>query len=90
MDPSIYLMEDENKTQAHAQEKIQEAESLAADGSKTHMENDSPSINGNPSEVSNSTAHVSSDEGTLVNKVNEVSDCLEAFDLAGSVSENKG
>ncbi|BFG23148.1 hypothetical protein CerSpe_094230 [Prunus speciosa] len=90
LDPSIYLMEDENKTQAHVQEKIQEAESLAADGSKTHMENDSPSINGNPSEVSNSTAHVSSDEGTLVNKVNEVSDCLEAFDLAGSVSENKG
>ncbi|PQQ04337.1 uncharacterized protein Pyn_31250 [Prunus yedoensis var. nudiflora] len=89
LDPSIYLMEDENKTQAHVQEKIQEAESLAADGSKTHMENDSPSINGNPSEVSNSTAHVSSDEGTLINKVNEVSDCLEAFDLAGSVSENK-
>ena len=81
-------MEDDNKTQA--QEKTQEADPFAVDGSKTQMENNSPSISGSSSEVCNSAAHVSCEEGTPTNKVDEVSDHLEAIDLAGSVSEEKG
>ncbi|KAM2281439.1 hypothetical protein ACFX1S_042040 [Malus domestica] len=88
LDPSIYLMEDDNKTQA--QEKTQEADPVAVDGTKTQMENSSPIISGSSSEVFNSAAHVSCEEGTPTNKVDKVSDHLEAIDLAGSVSEEKG
>ncbi|KAM1069870.1 hypothetical protein ACFX13_001788 [Malus domestica] len=86
LDPSIYLMEDDNKTQE--QEKTQEADPVAIDGSKTQTENNSPS--GSSSEVCNGTAHVSCKEGTPTNKVDEVSNHLEAIGLAGSVSEEKG
>ncbi|KAM1029250.1 hypothetical protein COP1_041810 [Malus domestica] len=88
LDPSIYLMEDDNKTQA--QEKTQEADPVAVDGTKTQMENSSPIISGSSSEIFNSAAHVSCEEGTPTNKVDKVSDHLEAIDLAGSVSEEKG
>ncbi|CAN6565127.1 unnamed protein product [Malus baccata var. baccata] len=88
LDPSIYLMEDDNKTQA--QEKTQEADPVAVDSTKTQMENSSPIISGSSSEVFNSAAHVSCEEGTPTNKVDKVSDHLEAIDLAGSVSEEKG
>lgn len=81
LDPSIYLMDDENKTLAHVQEKTQEANHLAANDSKTQMGNDSPSVY---------TEHVNSEEGTLNNKVNNVADYLEAIHLAGSVSDKRG
>ena len=81
MDPSIYLMDDENKTLAHVQEKIQEANHLEANDSKTQTGNDSPSVY---------TEHVNSEEGTLNNKVNDVSDYLESIHLAGIVSDKRG
>lgn len=81
LDPSIYLMDDENKTLAHVQEKIQEANHLEANDSKTQTGNDSPSVY---------TEHVNSEEGTLNNKVNDVSDYLESIHLAGIVSDKRG
>ncbi|XP_061999990.1 uncharacterized protein LOC133717318 [Rosa rugosa] len=80
LDPSIYLMDDENKTRADVQEKTPEANHLAANDSKTQMGNDSLIY----------TEHVNSEEGTLNNKVNNVSDYLEAINLAGSLSDKKG
>ncbi|KAM5550607.1 hypothetical protein ABKV19_027118 [Rosa sericea] len=80
LDPSIYLMDDENKTLADVQEKTPEANHLAANDSKTQMGNDSLIY----------TEHVKSEEGTLNNKVNKVSDYLEAINLAGSLSDKKG
>jgi hypothetical protein len=74
-------MDDENKTLAHVQEKTQEANHLAANDSKSQTGNDSPSVY---------TEHVNSEEGTLNNKVNDVSDYLEAIHLAGIVSDKRG
>ncbi|XP_004306419.1 PREDICTED: uncharacterized protein LOC101310447 isoform X3 [Fragaria vesca subsp. vesca] len=63
LDPSIYLMDDENKTLADVQEKTLDTNHLAANDSKTQMGINSLLY----------TDHVNSEEGTLSNEVNNVS-----------------
>ncbi|KAL6129597.1 hypothetical protein ACLB2K_072947 [Fragaria x ananassa] len=74
LDPSIYLMDDENKTLADVQEKTLDTNHLAANDSKTQMGINSLLY----------TDHVNSEEGTLSNEVNNVSGYLEAINLAAS------
>ncbi|KAL5569901.1 hypothetical protein UlMin_026476 [Ulmus minor] len=91
LDPSIYLMDDVNNLPSKTEEKSKEAnfENVKSDDTKTRTENNS-SVSGSHDEVSNCNQHVSSEEGILTNEVNKVSENLEAIDIGGSVSENKG
>lgn len=76
MDPSIYLMDDENKTLADVQEKTPDTNHLATNDSRTQMGINSLLY----------SEHVNSEEGTLSNEVNNVSGYLEAINLAASLS----
>ncbi|KAK9292874.1 hypothetical protein L1049_020855 [Liquidambar formosana] len=93
LDPSIYLMDDENKLPTNLPEKIEEPNPSVTshDNAATPVENNSPIVSGNCIEVSNCCPeNVSLKEGISADQVNKVSDSLESIDIAGSVSENKG
>lgn len=93
LDPSIYLMDDENKTPANMLEKSKEAnhESVTCDDSTaTEIENNSSSVCGNDNKKSICPGHVSSEEGSSADQLNKVSDTLESINLAGNVSGSKG
>lgn len=85
-------MDDENKLTSVMEEKVQEASpaSVASDDANPQLENNSSSDPGTHSEVSMSAEQVCQDEEISANEINKVSDYLEAIDLAGSVSPNKG
>lgn len=92
MDPSIYLMNDENKLSSALDKKDQEAcpASVASDDNNPRQEKNSLSDPGNHSEVSISSEQVCLDEEISANEIKKVSGYLETIDLAGSVSQNKG
>ncbi|KAF3433161.1 hypothetical protein FNV43_RR24263 [Rhamnella rubrinervis] len=92
LDPSIYLMDDENKLASVMEKNVREASAacVASDDTNPQLENNSSSDPGTHSEVSRSAERVSLDEEISANEINKVSDYLEAIDLEGSVSQNKG
>ncbi|KAF5457686.1 hypothetical protein F2P56_021773 [Juglans regia] len=93
LDPSIYLMDDENKTPAKLLEKSKEANYASVtcdDNTATDLGKNSPGACGSNSENSNSLSHTSLEEGISTDLVNKVSDTLESINLAGSVSGSKG
>ena len=91
MDPSIYLMDEENKLPAKMPEKCEtNIVSLNLDDDPARqMENNS--VSGNNTENSNcTTGYLTSEEGKPVNLVNKVVDSQESIDKAGSILDNKG
>ncbi|XP_015877819.3 uncharacterized protein LOC107414227 [Ziziphus jujuba] len=92
LDPSIYLMDDENKSTSAVEKKVQEANPapVASDDTNSLLESNTLSVPESHGEVSKCTENVSLEEEILTNKVNKVADYLEAINLAGSVSRNKG
>ncbi|KAE8022348.1 hypothetical protein FH972_008153 [Carpinus fangiana] len=93
LDPSIYLMDDENKTLANMLEKSKEANHVSVtcdDSTATEIENNSSGVSGNDSKKSNCPGHVSSEEGSSANQLNKVSDTLESINLSRNVSGSKG
>ncbi|KAM7494632.1 hypothetical protein LguiB_029241 [Lonicera macranthoides] len=84
LDPSIYLMDDENKLPTSIPATIEEPNSLKADDKdETQMENASIKNHTSP-ENAKSKELISTDELT------KVSDGMKSIDLVGSISENKG
>ncbi|XP_057952540.1 uncharacterized protein LOC131146777 [Malania oleifera] len=93
LDPSIYLMDDDNRIPTNLPSKTEEPNSVSVardDSTTAHKENDS-SVCGNHSANSNcSPGNVSTEEGIYADQVNKVSDCLDSIHITGSFSENKG
>ncbi|KAG5249160.1 hypothetical protein OIU76_004177 [Salix suchowensis] len=91
LDPSIYLMDEENKLPAKMPEKCETnivSVNLDDDPAR-QMENNS--VSGNNTENSNcTTGYLTSEEGKPVNLVNKVVDSQESIDKAGSILDNKG
>lgn len=85
-------MDDENKSTSAVEKKVQEANPapVASDDTNSLLESNTLSVPESHGEVSKCTENVSLEEEILTNKVNKVADYLEAIDLAGSVSRNKG
>ncbi|KAK3419047.1 hypothetical protein EUGRSUZ_H04780 [Eucalyptus grandis] len=90
LDPSIYLMDDENKLPADDPAKSKEAKPLpvTSDGyTATQMENNPPSICGSHDENSNSSLGQANLEEVYVDQLPKVSVSLESMHLAGKVTE---
>ncbi|KAK6936296.1 hypothetical protein RJ641_033326 [Dillenia turbinata] len=93
LDPSIYLMDDENKSPKNVPTEVEEAPEVAAsdDKSAVKVEDDSTSIAGCHSDNSSVCPEKGTSASVLPPKeVNEVSNCLESIDLERSGSEMKG
>uniref|UniRef100_A0A5B6ZC60 2-phosphoglycerate kinase n=1 Tax=Davidia involucrata TaxID=16924 RepID=A0A5B6ZC60_DAVIN len=92
LDPSIYLMDDENKLPTNMPEKIEESNpAMSDDKNAIQTENNSTAVCDSHSENSNcSVGNARSEEGVSADQLNKVSDRLESIDIARSVSENKG
>lgn len=92
MDPSIYLMDDENKLPTDISPKVEEPNSLTSD-EKNVMETESnPSVDSaNHSENRNgSPQNARSVERIHADLLNRVSDHLESIDIAASDSADRG
>ncbi|GMN41002.1 hypothetical protein TIFTF001_010234 [Ficus carica] len=91
LDPSIYLMDDENKLPSGTQEKVKEEsrETTVSEDTKTQMENNSSSVSGSDNEVGKCEQHVNSQEARSANEVNEVSNSLEDLDIKGTDHDNR-
>ncbi|KAJ0100164.1 hypothetical protein Patl1_19857 [Pistacia atlantica] len=84
LDPSIYLMEEENKAPVTSTEKENSVSVAADDNPVKQVENSSASVCGS----SNTTlADVSSGEKVSTEQVNKIADSLESVALAGSTSD---
>lgn len=92
LDPSIYLMDDENKLSTHmpVSNGVPNSSVRSEENVATPMENNFGSVCENQSEISNHSHENVISEGISADQVNKVSDSLEAIDIAGSVSESKG
>ncbi|KAG6782623.1 hypothetical protein POTOM_012033 [Populus tomentosa] len=91
LDPSIYLMDEENKLPAKMPEKSEtNTVSVSLDDDPARqLENNS--VSENNTENSNcTTGYLTSEEGKSVNLVNKVVDSQESIDKAGSISDSKG
>ncbi|KAK6926418.1 hypothetical protein RJ641_008137 [Dillenia turbinata] len=92
LDPSIYLMDDENKLPKNVPTEVEEAPEVAAsdDKSAVKREDDSKSIAGWHSENSSVCPEKETSACVLTsNEVNEVLNCLESVDLERSASQMK-
>lgn len=87
LDPSIYLMDDENKSPTSVPAKVDQPNPLVtADiNAATPMENNSGSV----CEIS-SDANLNLNKEKSANEGNKASDKLESIDIAGSACDNKG
>ena len=92
MDPSIYLMDDENKLPTDVSAKVEESNSLTSDKKNVIQKESNSSIDcGSHTENRNcSPRNVRTVEGNYDDLLNKVSDCLEAINIAESVSDDKG
>ncbi|CAK7355883.1 unnamed protein product [Dovyalis caffra] len=91
LDPSIYLMDEENKLPAKMPEKSETnpVSVTLDDDPARQMENNSTSVSRN--HTKNCTPGLlTSEEGKSVNQVNKVVDSQESTDKAGSIPDNKG
>ncbi|KDP24670.1 hypothetical protein JCGZ_26448 [Jatropha curcas] len=81
LDPSIYLMDEENKSPANTPEKAKEASpaSMKDNDPARQMENNPTIVSQSHSETSNSAlANVSVEEGKCVDQLNKISDSQES------------
>lgn len=93
LDPSIYLMDEENKLPAKIPEKseMNPVSMTPDDDPARQMENNSTSVSRNHTENINCTlGDLASEEGKSVNQVNKVVDSQGSRDKAGSIVDNKG
>ncbi|GFY84292.1 P-loop containing nucleoside triphosphate hydrolases superfamily protein [Actinidia rufa] len=92
LDPSIYLMDDENKLPSHVPTNVEEPNSLKSDDKNAlQMESNSSNFCGKHSENRNcSPQNAMSEVGLSADLLNKVSDCLESINIAASVSDDKG
>ncbi|THG09814.1 hypothetical protein TEA_010590 [Camellia sinensis var. sinensis] len=92
LDPSIYLMDDENKLPTDMPAKAEEPNSVTSDDKNvTQMESNSSILCDSHSENTNrSPQDARSMEETNADLLNKVSDCLESINIAESVSDDKG
>ncbi|KAH8521634.1 hypothetical protein H0E87_002614, partial [Populus deltoides] len=93
LDPSIYLMDEENKLPAKMPEKseMNPVSVTPDDDPARQMENNSTSVSRNHTENINCTpGDLASEEGKSVNQVNKVVDSQGSRDKAGSIVDNKG
>eukprot|EP00257_Ricinus_communis_P020927 XP_015580292.1 uncharacterized protein LOC8289616 [Ricinus communis] len=91
LDPSIYLMDEENKSSANMPEKHKEATPLSQTDNdpEKHMEDIHKTVSGNHNERSNHThGDVSLEEGNSGDQVN-LQNCHESGNTAGGISDNK-
>ncbi|CAL5404833.1 unnamed protein product [Camellia sinensis] len=91
LDPSIYLMDDENKLPTDMPAKAEEPNSVTSDDKNvTQMESNSSILCDSHSENTNcSPQDARSMEETNADLLNKVSDCLESINIAESVSDDK-
>ncbi|KAF5947698.1 hypothetical protein HYC85_013655 [Camellia sinensis] len=92
LDPSIYLMDDENKLPTDMPAKAEEPNSVTSDDKNvSQMESNSSILCDSHSENTNrSPQDARSMEETNADLLNKVSDCLESINIAESVSDDKG
>lgn len=92
LDPSIYLMDDENKLPTDIPAKAEEPNSVTSDDKTvTQMESNSSILCDSHSENTNrSPQDARLMEETNADLLNKVSDCLESINIAESVSDDKG
>ncbi|XP_057489566.1 uncharacterized protein LOC130775470 isoform X1 [Actinidia eriantha] len=92
LDPSIYLMDDENKLPSHMPTNVEEPNSLKSDDkSAIQRESNSSNFCGKHSENRNfSPQNARLEVGISSDLLNKVSDCLESINIAASVSDDKG
>lgn len=93
MDPSIYLMDEENKLPAKMPEKseMNPVSVTPDDDPARQMENSSTSVSRNhPENINCTPGDLASEEGKSVNQVNKVVDSQGSRDKAGSIVDNKG
>ncbi|KAK2975816.1 hypothetical protein RJ640_022833 [Escallonia rubra] len=89
LDPSIYLMDDENKIPANMPEKVEEAKSLKiSDKSATKVQIDSTAC-GSFSKNS-ASGNAKPEEIVSSGMLDKVLDGLKSIDIVDGVSENKG
>lgn len=90
LDPSIYLMDDENKLPSNMQPKSEESKSLKADEKDaTNLEHDSVARNSDTKNSHHNPGNSKSEEVISADDLNKVSDGLKSDHIVGSVSENK-
>ncbi|GKV17573.1 hypothetical protein SLEP1_g28056 [Rubroshorea leprosula] len=90
LDPSIYLMDDENKEPANVPERSKEVNTVnvtSDENSVTQVENNSAKACGD--HTGNSKSNHIPDEGICADQVDNVAQSLESLDLT-SISDNKG
>ncbi|KAI5601772.1 hypothetical protein BDE02_01G114100 [Populus trichocarpa] len=93
LDPSIYLMDEENKLPAKMPEKseMNPVSVTPDDDPARQMENSSTSVSRNhPENINCTPGDLASEEGKSVNQVNKVVDSQGSRDKAGSIVDNKG
>ncbi|XP_058181642.1 uncharacterized protein LOC131300029 [Rhododendron vialii] len=92
LDPSIYLMDDENKLPTDISEKVEEPNSLTSDDKNAIETESNPSTDGgNHSENRDGAPQNATPvERIHADLLNKVSDHLESIDIAANDSVNKG
>lgn len=92
MDPSIYLMDDENKLPTDISEKVEEPNSLPSDDKNVIETESNPSTDGgNHSENRDGAPQNAMPvERIHADLLNKVSDHLESIDIAANDSVDKG
>ncbi|WCJ36465.1 P-loop containing nucleoside triphosphate hydrolases superfamily protein [Euphorbia peplus] len=94
LDPSIYLMDEENKSSADLPEKPEEEESnpasMADNDTARLMGNNPTGVGGNSTDSICTLSNMNLEEGKPNEPISEVSDAQEPVNMAGSVSEDKG
>ncbi|XP_057475181.1 uncharacterized protein LOC130763304 isoform X2 [Actinidia eriantha] len=92
LDPSIYLMDDENKLPSHMPTNVEEPNSLKSDDKRPiQRESNSSNFYDKHSEDRNcSPQNARSEVGISADLLNKVSDCLESISIAASVYDDKG
>ncbi|KAJ9164046.1 hypothetical protein P3X46_023663 [Hevea brasiliensis] len=92
LDPSIYLMDEENKSPANVPEKTKEANpvSVIDNDPAKQVENNPASVSVSHTDNSNSiSGNVSLEEGISDDQVNNVPDSQESVSTAGCISDNR-
>ncbi|XP_022879456.1 uncharacterized protein LOC111397023 isoform X1 [Olea europaea var. sylvestris] len=87
LDPSIYLMDDENKLST-ALPTIDKEKSLENDINGREVENDSSTEYGN--QAKNDSSHQEGRSGEMVSAVDGVADDLKSLDIGSCLLDNKG
>lgn len=87
LDPSIYLMDDENKLSA-ALPAIVKEKSLENDKNGMVVENDSSTECGNQGK--SDSGHQEGRSGELVSDMDRVADDLKSLDIGSGLPDNKG